>query len=97
MSTLSIIHLRLMRDPIRIISDLHLGHPASLIEDPTDLAPLLKGIGTMVFNGDSAEMRYIKDRDVGQKLLECLREFCQTAGVDPVFVGGNHDPSVTAA
>jgi len=84
-----------MTDPLRIISDLHLGHPASLIEDSTDLAPLLKGIGTLVFNGDTYETRYVQEREAGQKLLGDLRDLCKTTGVNPVFIGGNHDPSIS--
>jgi len=84
-----------MREPLRIISDLHLGHPASLIEDATDLTPLLHGVSTLVFNGDTYETRYVQEREAGQKLLDNLRELCHASGVKPVFIGGNHDPSIS--
>jgi len=85
-----------MREPLRIISDLHLGHPACLIEDITQLGPLLKGIRTLVINGDAAEMRFLKERESGRKELENLAEFCRAADVDPVFIGGNHDPTASS-
>jgi predicted phosphodiesterase len=81
-----------IREPIRIISDLHLGHPASLIDHPASLAPLLHGVGTLVFNGDSAEMRYLKEREAGRAMMEKLGELCRSHGVDAWFINGNHDP-----
>jgi len=85
-----------MREPLRIISDLHLGHSASLIEDFTQLGPLLKGIRTLVINGDAAEMRFLKERESGRKELDRLAEFCRAADVEPVFIGGNHDPTASS-
>lgn len=84
-----------MKQPLRIISDLHIGHPASLLEEPADLLPLLKGVGTLIFNGDSSEMRFFKEREAGREALNQLANLCRTEGVEPVFINGNHDPAAS--
>ena len=85
------------REPLRIISDLHLGHPASFLAHPADIAPLLRGVGTLVFNGDSAEMRFLEDRQTGMASIEKLRELCGSHGVEAQFINGNHDPTACSA
>ena len=82
-------------EPILILSDLHLGHRASLIEHPDQLASLLHGPGSVIFNGDTAEMRNSEDRVVGRKLAADLARVCHQAGRKAFFVNGNHDPTVS--
>lgn len=86
-----------LREPIRIFSDVHLGHPSSLARTPEDLAPLLEGAGTAVFNGDTVETVAREDRAEAEGHLELLRAFCAARGVGAVFLNGNHDPEVSAA
>ena len=83
-------------EPIRILSDIHLGHPASLVGDPADLTPLFDGISTLVFNGDTVEHRFRKDQEQARKNLETLRETCSKSGIIPIFINGNHDPDISA-
>jgi UDP-2,3-diacylglucosamine pyrophosphatase LpxH len=83
--------------PVTILSDLHLGHPASYLTDPRRLAPLFEGAATVVFNGDSVEMLWVGNRDRAQEQLERLAEVCLAAGARPVFLNGNHDPVVSSA
>jgi UDP-2,3-diacylglucosamine pyrophosphatase LpxH len=83
--------------PVTILSDLHLGHPASYLTDPARLAPLFEGAATVVFNGDTAEMLWLGNRDQAQEQLERLAEVCLAAGARPVFLNGNHDPVVSSA
>jgi predicted phosphodiesterase len=83
--------------PVTILSDLHLGHPASYLSDPRRLAPLFEGAATVVFNGDSVEMLWVGNRDQAQEQLERLAEVCLAAGARPVFLNGNHDPVVSSA
>jgi UDP-2,3-diacylglucosamine pyrophosphatase LpxH len=83
------------REPIRIISDLHLGYSGSLLTDVEQLRPLLEGVGTLIFNGDTAEMRNELRYPDGRKELVKLQELCAQVGVDAVFINGNHDPSVS--
>jgi predicted phosphodiesterase len=81
-----------MKEPVRILSDLHLGHAASRISDAERLRPLIAGAGTVIFNGDTwqelAKARLPRTVD----LLEGLRRLCRDEGVEAVFLSGNHDP-----
>src|ERR1700722_9279618 len=82
-------------EPILILSDLHLGHRASRIRHPEQLAPVLRGPGSVIFNGDTSEMRNPEDRLVGRKLAADLARICHQAGRKAFFVNGNHDPTVS--
>jgi UDP-2,3-diacylglucosamine pyrophosphatase LpxH len=79
-------------EPIRILSDLHFGHPASIIEHPEQLTPLFREAKTVVFNGDTVELRYLRGRRIGMRNSVLMREACEAAGAHPVFINGNHDP-----
>jgi predicted phosphodiesterase len=79
-------------EPIRILSDLHFGHPASVIEQPRQLLPLFRGAKTVIFNGDTVELRYLRGRRIGMRNAVLMREACEAAGARPVFINGNHDP-----
>jgi predicted phosphodiesterase len=79
-------------EPIRVISDLHFGHPASIIEEPGQLLPLFRGAKTVIFNGDTVELRYLRGRQEGMRNAVRMREACESAGARPVFINGNHDP-----
>jgi UDP-2,3-diacylglucosamine pyrophosphatase LpxH len=81
-----------IEEPIRIISDLHLGLSASSLEKALQLAPLLTGAASVVFNGDTVETRFPADRDKSAVLLAEIAATCRAAGVQPVFINGNHDP-----
>jgi predicted phosphodiesterase len=83
-------------EPILILSDLHLGHRASRIKHPEQLIPILRGPGSVIFNGDTSEMRTPEDRQVGRKLAADLARICHQAGRKAFFVNGNHDPTVSA-
>jgi len=82
-------------EPILIFSDLHLGHRASLIKHPEQLASIMEGPGSVVFNGDTAEMRTDEDRIIGRKLAADLARVCHHVGRKAFFVNGNHDPTVS--
>ncbi len=83
----------MMRLPIRIFSDLHLGHKASRIADVETLRPLFQGAGTVVFNGDTWEEFAEPWRERSLAMLEELKRILQDEGCDTVFLRGNHDPS----
>ncbi len=82
-------------EPIRILSDIHLGHPASMVPHAESLSPLLRDIPTVIFNGDTVEARFLKDRPKSQWHLSALEEVCAGLGVRPVLINGNHDPAVS--
>ncbi|MBV9107335.1 MAG: metallophosphoesterase family protein [Verrucomicrobia bacterium] len=83
-------------EPILVLSDLHLGHRASRIKHPEQLAPILDGPGSVIFNGDTSEMRNSEDRRIGRKLAADLARICHQAGRKAFFVNGNHDPTVSS-
>jgi len=66
-----------------------------LLTDAGQLRPLLEGIGTLVVNGDAAELLLESRSAAGREQLEKLRGLCRQAGVEAVFVNGNHDPEIS--
>ena len=81
-----------MKQPVLILSDLHLGHSASVIDDITALEPLIAGAGTLIINGDAWQELANDFRVVGKKLLDDLHTMCSARGIDLVLIQGNHDP-----
>ncbi len=81
-----------MNEPVRMLSDLHLGHRVSRIGNVEALRPLVAGAGTVIFNGDTWQelARGLRERS-GEMLAE-LRKLCAEEGVETVFLPGNHDP-----
>jgi predicted phosphodiesterase len=82
-----------MKGPVRILSDLHLGHRVSRIAAARQLRPLLEGVDTVVFNGDTWQELALAFRGDGARLLEELKQMAIGMGVELVFLPGNHDPS----
>lgn len=81
-----------MKLPVRIFSDLHLGHQASRIDDVEKLRPLCRGAGTVIFNGDTWEELSPQWRERSGEMLGQLRRVLADEGCDAVFLPGNHDP-----
>ena len=81
-----------MREPVRVLSDLHLGHKVSRIENVAALRPLIAGAGTVIFNGDTWQELARPFFQRSQSMLGDLHELCREEGVDTVFLAGNHDP-----
>jgi predicted phosphodiesterase len=82
-------------DPTIILSDLHLGHRASQIRDPEELVPVLKEARSVIFNGDTVEMRTPVDRPVGRHMAAVVARLCHSIGCRATFINGNHDPAVS--
>ena len=83
------------KDPVLILSDLHLGHRASRIDDVSRLEPLISPFRTAIFNGDTAELWHASDRPLGRKLTADLARFCHHVGCKAIFINGNHDPDIS--
>jgi len=81
-----------VKEPVLILSDLHLGHSASRIEQVASLRPLIEGAGTVIFNGDTWQELARALRARSRELLDELCLLCDELGADPVFLSGNHDP-----
>lgn len=81
-----------MKLPVRIFSDLHLGHKASRIDGVESLRPLFRGAGTVVFNGDTWEELSQEWRAESQLMLNSLRKILEEEACESIFLCGNHDP-----
>jgi UDP-2,3-diacylglucosamine pyrophosphatase LpxH len=83
----------MMPQPVRIFSDLHLGHKASRIKKVQNLRPLFSGVGTAIFNGDTWEELVPEWQEKSAEMLQDLRELLEEEGCKAIFLPGNHDPS----
>ena len=81
-----------MKEPVRILSDLHLGHKVSRLDRVESLRPLIAGAGTVIFNGDTWQELAEPWRERSEKMLDELKLLCADEGVEAVFLSGNHDP-----
>jgi predicted phosphodiesterase len=81
-----------MKEPVLILSDLHLGHKASSLDDIAALAPLLQGAGTLILNGDTWQELALEFRDDGARMWRELQELCGKMDIDLICLPGNHDP-----
>ena len=78
--------------PIRILSDLHYGNRASQVTSPRSVAPLFQGMGTVILNGDTFDLRHAQ-REGTDSTPECSFEtLAAEAGCRLIKVAGNHDP-----
>ncbi|MFM2197614.1 MAG: hypothetical protein RLZZ505_1046 [Verrucomicrobiota bacterium] len=78
--------------PLRIFSDLHLGHQASRIDEVEKLRSLFRGAGTVLFNGDTWEELTPPWRERSGEMLARLRRILVEEGCEAIFLPGNHDP-----
>jgi hypothetical protein len=83
-----------MKLPLRIVSDLHLGHRGSRVETAEQLAPLIEGVGTLVSNGDTFQELSSQYREQGRRLFDEWRGMMADRGVEFIALPGNHDPGV---
>lgn len=81
--------------PITVLSDLHMAHPASYIDHPRQLLPLLKNCRTVIFNGDTCELSNLRRKADAVRLLTDLIAYCHELGIRPLFLTGNHDPLIS--
>ena len=81
-----------MKLPVRIFSDLHLGHRASRIGDVEKLWPLFQGAGTVLFNGDTWEELSPPWQERSAEMLGQIRRFLAYEDRGAIFLPGNHDP-----
>ncbi|MDQ8205573.1 metallophosphoesterase family protein [Pelagicoccus sp. SDUM812003] len=87
-----------MNRKIRIVSDLHIGHRASLIEHAKAIAPLADGVERLVFNGDTLELKYGDLESSHYNAAEQKSIFLEEVskwGVETTLITGNHDPAIS--
>ena len=81
-----------MKEPVRVLSDLHLGHKVSRIGRVGSLRPLVSGAGTVIFNGDTWQELAKDFRVDAGRMLDELRWLCAEEEAEAIFLSGNHDP-----
>lgn len=87
-----------MSKRIRIVSDLHIGHRASIIEKLEAIRPFAEDVDTIVFNGDTLELKY-GDLDTSHYDAIKQRAYFDAEvaqwGVKVHLITGNHDPTIS--
>jgi predicted phosphodiesterase len=81
-----------VNEPVRVFSDLHLGHKVSRIREVSALRPLISGAGTVIFNGDTWQELARQFYTRSAAMLEELTSLCRAEGAEAIFLSGNHDP-----
>ena len=82
-------------DTIRVLSDLHLGHPASKIRQPFQIENLLEGAGFVVFNGDTVEEFAERYLPTAETVWAGVRRILDKRNIGWRRITGNHDPTVS--
>ncbi len=77
---------------LRIVSDLHLGHPASSIRHAEEFLPLLEGCGKVLLNGDTVESCSAAMAGPSAAQFAVIADWCRRQGVALDLQPGNHDP-----
>ncbi|MGL5017860.1 MAG: hypothetical protein ACRDBP_06985 [Luteolibacter sp.] len=81
-----------MNEPVRVLSDLHLGHKICRIEEVSALRPLIAGAGTVIFNGDTWQELASAFLQRSTAMRDALKSLCREEGAEAIFLSGNHDP-----
>lgn len=89
--------MQLTRDqgPFLILSDFHIGHQATLVTDVELVAPLFSEGQTVLFNGDTFEMRLKSSRERALHQAKRLKQVISECGAQAQFICGNHDPIIS--
>ena len=83
---------------IRILSDLHWGHKASLIKDLESLEGLLSEPDEVIFNGDTIEQKFENSPSHLKTPLPSIGQFenrIKSWKTKAHFITGNHDPNIS--
>lgn len=84
-------------EPYLILSDFHIGHQATLVTDVEQAAPLFSKGQTVLFNGDTFEMRLKSLRERALRHAKRLKQIISDCGAQAQFICGNHDPMISGA
>lgn len=78
---------------IFVLSDLHMGRDGMVLR-AAEILPLVQQAGTLIINGDAAELHVREYRDQAVEELARLRELCDQNETRLILLAGNHDPEV---
>jgi len=88
--------MRVADEIIRIVSDVHFGDRASLVDRFEQLGPLFQGASRIIFNGDTLDTREGPDPEHTARCSHTVRSFVTSTRVPTTFHTGNHDPDFSA-
>lgn len=80
---------------IRIVSDVHFAERASRVRRLDQLAPLARGVSSLVFNGDTMDTRPGDDNQRTARLKAEVLAYFGSCGTPVTFLTGNHDPDLS--
>lgn len=86
---------RVLREPVVVLSDLHLNRSDSWKERLDQFRRLWAGAATVVFNGDTLDWFTAADTGKGEEILDYLRYLCAEDSTRPILLAGNSDDSIT--
>jgi len=81
--------------PVRVLSDLHLGHPACRLDSVEPLRPLIQGARSLVLNGDTWEQLNPVLAAHAEILYQDLLGLLNELEITPAFIRGNHDARIS--
>lgn len=87
---------RLKPVSLRILSDIHFGDRASVVDTLESLLPLLDGAERIVLNGDTLDTRRGGNRARTERLRSEVESFFANQPVPVTLLSGNHDPDIGA-
>ena len=59
------------------------------------VAPLFRDVRSVIFNGDTVEMRSAQNRERAEHILHEVQRFCAEQAATTCFINGNHDPIIS--
>ena len=68
--------------PVRVLSDLHLGHDMSTVRTIGSLRRLMEGASRVIFNGDTLQERAGAFRERSLPMVDELRKMCEEEGAE---------------
>ena len=89
-----VLQRRVLREPVVVLSDLHLNRSDSWKERLDQFRGLWAGAATVVFNGDTLDWFTATDADKSQEILDYLRHLCGEDGARAVLLAGNSDNGI---
>lgn len=77
---------------VRLVSDLHLGHPESLFKTVDEYKSLIDGCDELIVCGDFSETRPCAYQENALKERKLFQDLCTANHVVLHILAGNHDP-----
>ncbi|MCD6364923.1 MAG: metallophosphoesterase family protein [Planctomycetes bacterium] len=83
------------REPVTILSDLHLGARSNWPARINRMRKLWAGSKTVVFNGDTLSPSLSRNEQTRRRVIAHINDTCQAEGAQAILIGGNSDHEIT--